>query len=84
MKYKCSCCSNYTFDVKPDGNYAICKVCFWEDDPIQMEDPTYEGGANRVSLIQAKENYKEFGACEHDMIPHVRKPYLDELSGVDE
>lgn len=83
MKYKCPCCGYYTFDNKPDGSYDICKVCFWEDDPIQLEDPTYEGGANKVSLIQAKENYKEFGACEREMIPRVRKPYPDELSGFD-
>ena len=83
MKYKCPCCGYNTFDNKPDGSYDICKVCFWEDDPIQLKDPTYEGGANTVSLIQAKENYKEFGACEREMIPHVRKPYPDEFSGFD-
>ena len=47
-KYKCPCCGFYTFDEKPDGNYDICPVCFWEDDPIQSEDIEYEGGANRV------------------------------------
>lgn len=78
MKYKCPCCGYFTFDNKPDGSYDICKVCFWEDDPIQLGDPTYEGGANKVSLIQAKMNYIEFGACEHEMIPCVRKPYPDE------
>jgi len=83
MKYKCPCCGYYTFDNRPDGSYDICKVCFWEDDPIQLEDPTYEGGANKVSLIQAKKNYKEFGACERVTIPYVRKPYPDELSGID-
>ena len=51
MKYKCPCCGYYTFDNKPDGSYDICKVCFWEADLIQLEDPTYEGGANKVSLF---------------------------------
>lgn len=83
MKYKCPCCGYFTFDNKPDGSYDICKVCFWEDESIQLEDPTYEGGANKVSLIQAKMNYIEFGACEREMIPYVRKPYPDELSGID-
>lgn len=50
-KYKCPCCGFYTFDEKPNGNYDICPVCFWEDDPIQLEDNEYEGGANRVSLV---------------------------------
>jgi hypothetical protein len=74
MKYKCPCCGYYTFDNKLDGSYDICEICFWEDDPIQLEDSTYEGGANKVSLIQAQNNFKKFGACEHAMIPYVRKP----------
>ena len=83
MKYRCPCCGYYTFSEKPNGNYSICDVCFWEDDPIQMEDPTYEGGANHVSLLQGQKNYKEFGACEREMIPYVRKPNIDELAGID-
>ena len=35
-KYKCPCCGFYTFDEKLNGNYDICPVCFWEDDPIQL------------------------------------------------
>lgn len=83
MKYKCPCCGYYTFDKKPNGNYDICEVCFWEDDPIQLDDPVYEGGANYVSLLQAKHNFIEFGACEREMIPHTRKPKPDEFSGID-
>lgn len=82
-KYKCPCCGYYTFDEKPNGNYDICPVCFWEDDPIQLEEPEYEGGANRVSLIQARKNFHMFGACEEDMIIHVRRAKRDELQGID-
>ena len=48
LKYKCPCCGFYTFDSKLDGTYDICEVCFWEDDPIQLDDPDFEGGANNV------------------------------------
>jgi hypothetical protein len=82
-KYKCPCCGFYTFDEKLNGNYDICPVCFWEDDPIQLEDNEYEGGANRVSLIQARHNFLLFGACEEEMKKHVRKPKEDELRGID-
>lgn len=82
-KYKCPCCGFYTFDEKLNGNYDICPVCFWEDDPIQLEDNEYEGGANRVSLIQARHNFLLFGACEEEMKKHVRKPKEDELCGID-
>ena len=83
-KYKCPCCGFYTFDEKLNGNYDICPVCFWEDDPIQLEDNEYEGGANRVSLIQARHNFLLFGACEEEMKKHVRKPKEDELRGIDQ
>ncbi|MBK8722315.1 MAG: hypothetical protein IPL95_08625 [Saprospiraceae bacterium] len=46
----------------------MCEVCFWEDDPNQLDDPNYEGGANRVSLKQGQKNFIEFGACEKEMI----------------
>ncbi len=80
--YKCLCCSFYTFTEKPNGNYDICPVCFWEGDPIQLDDPEYKGGENHVSLNQAKVNFLEFGACEFDMIKYVRKPLKNELTGI--
>lgn len=83
MKYKCPCCGFYTFEEKPDGNYDICPVCFWEDDHIQLQDETYEGGANHVSLKDAKKNYVEFGACERKYIRNVRQPLENEKSGID-
>lgn len=82
-QYKCPCCGYYTFQEKPDGNYVICEVCFWEDDPIQLENPDDEEGANRVSLNQARRNFIQFGACEKEMLPHVRNPLDDELQGID-
>ena len=81
MKYRCPCCGFYTFDYIPDGSYDICKVCFWEDDPFQLQNPAYEGGANKVSLIQARKNFLEYGACDVKMLPYVRKPLPEELNG---
>jgi len=77
-KFTCPCCGYKTFREQPNGNYDICEVCFWEDDLIQFNDPTYEGGANKVSLKQAQKNFIEFGACEKDMIKNVRRPMEDE------
>lgn len=68
MKYKCPCCGYYTFNDKPDGNYDICPVCFWEDDPIQLQDPNYAGGANKVSLLQGQKII--------DYLVHVRKKWF--------
>ena len=72
MKYKCPCCGYYTFSEPLGDTYDICPVCYWEDDEWQMSHPDEAGGANKVSLNQAKQNYKEFGACEQTMKAHVR------------
>lgn len=39
--------------------YEICEVCDWQNDPIQKRHPTWEGGANQMSLEQALIAYKE-------------------------
>ncbi|RYD72323.1 MAG: hydrolase [Sphingobacteriales bacterium] len=77
-KYNCPCCGFKTFNREPNGTYDLCLVCFWEDDRIQLEEPDYEGGANKVSLNQAKANFKKYGACEKRFIENVRLPKKDE------
>ena len=76
--FACPCCGYKTFRHEPDGSYDICTVCFWEDDPVQLIDPDYEGGANRVSLRQAQKNFQKFGTCEEDMVKNVQPPGKDE------
>jgi hypothetical protein len=51
----CPCCGEFTLSEK--DFYEICPVCNWEDDPVQSTDPTYAGGANTMSLIQARVNW---------------------------
>lgn len=76
--YKCPCCGFYTLDHKADNTFQICPVCFWEDDGVQLHNPDYEGGANSVSLLQAKQNYKNFGAIEERFKECIRLPLEDE------
>lgn len=59
--FQCKCCGNTTLSELPYGTFEICKICYWEDDIVQSEDPNFEGGANEISLNKAKENYKNFG-----------------------
>ncbi|MDC3958222.1 hypothetical protein KEG38_30465 [Polyangium jinanense] len=64
----CPCCGLLTL---PDrGHYEICDVCGWEDDPIQDQMPDREGGANAVSLNQARRNYVEFGTSDPALRRH--------------
>ncbi|UNI72457.1 MAG: cysteine-rich CPCC protein [Chaetfec virus UA24_244] len=37
--------------------YDICPVCNWENDLIQLERPDLGGGANAMSLNEAREAY---------------------------
>lgn len=53
-KFKCPCCGNLTLNEEPPGTYDICDICGWEDDEIQFDNPDYEGGANTLSLNQAR------------------------------
>jgi Cysteine-rich CPCC len=69
-----------TLDREPGGTYDICPVCFWEDDAVQFDDHDYEGGANIVSLHEARKNFLEFGASEKQFLKDVRAPRPDEVN----
>lgn len=49
---KCCCCEQTTVE-----RWDICEKCNWQNDPIQNEDPTYEGGANIQCLNEYKKQY---------------------------
>lgn len=51
-RLSCPCCGNLT--ICEYGNYEVCSVCGWEDDPVQSDDPTFAGGANHNSLNEAR------------------------------
>jgi hypothetical protein len=74
MNYACPCCGFLTFEDELGGTFEICPVCFWEDDFVQNNDPSYEGGANGINLNEAKKNFDSFGAIKSEFIREVRKP----------
>lgn len=51
------CCDKYEFSEM--GSYEICPVCDWGDDPMQENNPGYGGGANVMSLNEARKAYAE-------------------------
>jgi hypothetical protein len=77
--YPCPCCGYLTIGEQPPGTFEICAVCGWEDDNVQFEDPDYAGGANKVSLNQARQNFATFGAKSQEAVKWVRKPLAEEL-----
>ncbi|MGT0193850.1 CPCC family cysteine-rich protein [Burkholderia pyrrocinia] len=52
----CPCCGMPT--LSESGGYEICPICNWEDDPVQSSDVSFEGGANELSLAQARAKWR--------------------------
>lgn len=77
--YACPCCGYLTFDDQPPGTFEICPVCGWEDDEAQFNDPAYAGGANAVSLEQARKNFIAIGAIDKKSLGAVRRPLPKEI-----
>lgn len=79
-RYVCDCCGFKTL-LNP-GYYEICDVCGWEDDRDDSNrrrgGPHAPSGPNRISLTQARANYRQFGAAKERSRPFVRDPRPDE------
>lgn len=54
---KCPVCGKYEFENIDD--YDVCPFCNWENDDYQRRYPDEDGGANRMSLNQAREAWKK-------------------------
>ena len=77
-RYPCPCCGCLTRETPPDGSYDICPVCFWEDSPYSEDEPDEVCGCNKISLNEARRNYRAIGACKESILPYVRAPLPEE------
>ena len=50
--YPCPVCASKV--ISELGEWEICPICGWEDDPGQSKQPTSAGGANALSLNEAR------------------------------
>jgi hypothetical protein len=78
QRFTCPCCG-YLALVDWPGSYDICKICFWEDDLIQLLDPWCAGGANVPSLVDAQNNFETCGAMEPRFVGNVRRPLASDV-----
>jgi hypothetical protein len=78
-RFACPCCGCLTLPNRPPGTFALCPVCWWEDDSVQFADPDWRGGANDPSLDEARENYRRIGASDPDFLHRVGPPGPDEI-----
>ena len=53
----CPCCGYLTLSDWHQGSWEICTLCQWVVNAIQLQDPDYEGGANKPSLNQARARF---------------------------
>ena len=58
-KIRCACCGSLEVPYGEEGLGYICNICGWEKDGVQEDKPDYKGGANKMSLNEAKKAYKE-------------------------
>ena len=63
-KLVCPVCGQHRFEEK--GGYEICPICGWEDDPLQRREPDLAGGANKLSLNEARKEWFEEVYREED------------------
>lgn len=78
MTVACPCCGYRTLTDR--GGFEICPVCYWEDDGQDDADAdVVRGGPNgRLSLTEARGNYRLYGACAQGYVGLVRKPTAEE------
>lgn len=81
LKKQCPCCGYYTIDNKNEVITDICDVCFWEYDEVAQKFPDKRIGPNKISLNEAKDNYKRYGASKKEYAEKnlVRQPLEDEI-----
>lgn len=74
-RYACPCCGYYTYkEPKAKSHGFICPVCFWENDKWAKAEEDISEANHGLTLMQAKENYRQFGACAEGLLSYVRPP----------
>jgi hypothetical protein len=67
-RFPCPCCDKPVLKRPPTGTFQTCPVCLWEDDNIQCVDLDQGGGANKVSLREARSNFRQFGTSDPERL----------------
>ena len=74
-KVSCACCEYYTISEIAE----TCPICYWEENIYQEENQEDCDAPNYISLKEAKENFKIFGAKTLEFQGLSRKPFTQEL-----
>jgi hypothetical protein len=74
-KFPCPVCGYKVFK-SPPGSYDNCPICGWEDDISQLRFPK-SIGANKISLLEAQDNFEKFGAKDQSYKEKIKKSTLN-------
>ena len=77
-RYPCPCCACLTLDESSYRHIQHLRGVLLEDDRVPFHDLDYQGGANQVSLNQARRNFREHGVSETRFTAYVRPPLPEE------
>jgi hypothetical protein len=72
-KFPCPCCGHRVHEREPGFN-QVCPICGWEDDLAQLRFPLMPGSANTVSLLDAQQNFRDYGASQRSNLGNTRPP----------
>jgi len=72
IAWPCSCCGFLTRSREERGTLEICPICYWEGD--YDSGPDVCGGANAMTLEEARYNFEVCGASEERFVSRVRAP----------
>lgn len=75
----CPCCGYITIPNKGDALAYICPVCYWEIDLFINSDNEISDLNNGITLIEARYNYKVFGASHKRLKKYCRQPKEKEI-----
>ncbi len=69
-RHLCPCCDYVSLPER--GEWLIRPVCYWEDDGQDLDDLDRRSPPNHgLTLREARENFRSFGASKIEMLPHV-------------
>ena len=81
-KYPCPCCGCRTLPVPAaDAIAYICPVCFWENDVFLSREDEPSDENHGMTLREARDNFKQYHACDPRFLQFVRAPFKEEQNG---
>ncbi len=75
----CPCCGYITIPKGGECTAYICPVCLWEMDAFIRSDEEASDQNHGLTLKEARENYRIYGAVIERLKQYCREPYPEEI-----